>query len=643
MKQIRKGVAAVLAAALWLSSTVSVMAAAQPPELSSQETPLPAVSAEPSAGPETSAEPQPDLSPEPDEVSEQSMELTAQVPATASVFSVTIPEGITLGTLDPSRDFRQSYILNVRMPGENEVDQVTVTAAPTFPLYRISDSGEPMADRLTCHNDLTDRTFPADAVETGNLTIRQKDIADAVPGHYEGVLNFKIRYQFKADPVPTARPTAVPEPTAQPTATPAPTASPTPSPSPSPTPSPSPAPTAKPGSLEDGYYQADVSMRHISHFDQLSMCNKLFYPKAEIEARNGRAKLTLYVIDPVPQFPQEGTPVSNMVLHYGGTGYPAQIRSGSKVTKHFAAAPGFIDKAGDYPATPVTVELPAEALNDSLNQKLTSSAYVNAVMHTDVEFYVVLSNLSKTGGPAGNKPAKPTASPKPTAESSGVSTQLTMDEGEKTWYSASASMRKESSFDDMSMCDPLFFASADILYQGDTAQLTLYVIDPVPKFADAGTPLSDVAFLYDGKSYAAQVDKAKVMKHFDAAPGFIETAGDYPATPVRVVLPREAIQASKDGKLLCSAYINAVMQTTQKFYVVLEDLTETEEPVNIPADSSRPTAKPLPSAAPSGQTEAAFAGSVLLDTQLFPAVLGFVLLTCLTLGAVLLWLWLRRR
>ncbi len=393
------------------------------------------------------------------------------------------------------------------------------------------------------------------------------------------------------------------------------------------------------------YYSATVTMRKENAFQQLSMCNALFHRKADIAVSGDTATLTLYVIDPVPKFANEGTPLSNATLHYNGKNYPGRVNSGSKVSKYFDAQSGFIDTAGNYPASSIVVQLPMQALKDSVNQKLTCTAYVNAVMKRNVDFYVVLSDVTQTGSAPSNQPAGSGSDSGALPADQTVPGQaetLTMGNEARTYFESSVSMRRADDFDTASMCNPLFFQKADISYAGDLAELTLYVIDPVPKFADEGTPLSDVVFLYDGKSYAgtAHPDK-QVKKHFPEAPGFIPAEGEYTATPVTVVLPKKAIEDSLTGKLMCSAYINTVMHITQKFYVVLDDLTKVDGPA---ADSS---AKPLvttgkPNTNQPGDASANTHGPIRIDTKLFPQILGYLLFTAVVLGGSFAWIWYRR-
>ena len=393
------------------------------------------------------------------------------------------------------------------------------------------------------------------------------------------------------------------------------------------------------------YYTATITMRKENAFGTYSMCNPLFHRKADIAVNGDTATLTIYVIDPVPKFPNDGTPLSKVSMHYEGKNYPARINSSSKVSKSFAAQPGFIETAGNYPASSLVVQLPVQALKDSMNQKLTCTAYVNAVMKRNVNFFVALSDLTQTSGAPSNQAASgggPAGSGAEEADPTGEAVTLTMGTDPKTWFESSVSMRRADDFESPSMCNPLFYEKADIAFSGDLAELTLYVIDPVPKFADEGTPLSDVAFLYEGKSYAATAHPdQQVTKHFPMAPGFIPSEGEYTATPVTVVLPRQAIEDSLQQKLMCSGYINTVMHTTQKFFVVLDDLTETDGPA---ADSSSEPTVPVgvTGAQQPGSASEQAPAAIRIDTRLFPQILGYLLFTAVVLGGSFALIWYRR-
>lgn len=625
MKQFRNGIAAALLLALCVCNSLGVTAASIPPEPSASEP-----WADPSA--QSGDAPTP-VSPWLE--TNQSTTIEASVSPAASYY-VVIPDRVSLGTLPSQGDFSQSYTVDVTMP-QQESGLITVSSQDMVDLTLTGKA----ASSLPCHNQFGTQTFTESGSAEGHLTILSQDIRAAQSGTYSGALQFYIRYQHGTTPDPS-KPTPPTDPSA-PTTPPAPTE---PALPPAPPPTDPVAPLPPPGSGNQGngevYYSATVSMRKDTDFNSLSMCNALFHRKADIVCKGDTATLTLYVINPVPKFASEGTPLSNVSMNYRGTSYACQVNTGSKVSKQFEAAPGFIDTAGSYNASPVVVQLPMQAIREASGKAIRCSAYVNAIMKQNVDFYVVLSDLIQTGSAPSNQPADPSGAANGSGTTNNLeSVSLTMGQGEKTHYESSVSMRKGDDFKAVSMCDPLFYEKADIIYQGDTAELTVYVIDPVPKFADEGTPISDVAFQYEGKNYAAVIHSDKqVKKHFEPAAGFIPDAGEYTVTPVSVVLPKAAIAASLDAKLMCSAYINTVMHTTQKFYVVLDDLKEMQK-----TDESSKEVPPVTTAAtpqPTQPEAAPLPDTIRITTKLFPQVLGFILFTALILGGSFTLMWYRR-
>lgn len=644
MKKLQQCAAAILLIALSLNSVPAVFAAQDSAALQTEHTLGSAAAKENThavqeQGTHTNAPAE--------KTSTQSAVIQATVPTAGAAYLVEIPQTVHLGTLDPTQDFQQDYTVGVEvLQPENKI-AVTVSAPDSFPMY--SSKKERSKTQITCYNTFETATFKENGTADGQLRIPKNEMAAAAPGQYSGTLEFTIQSRRQEErPEETPVPPVIPQPT--PSAEPKPTTPPRPTPTPGaaikPTAAPQPnIPEIDSGAIsQDGQYTASVSMRKETDFSQKSMCDALIYPKADIVRKGDMATVSLYVIDPIPKFEAEGTPLRDMAMHYNGNSYPVQIDSTSKVMKQFASAPGFIDTAGEYSASVLTVTLPVQALTDSVNQKLTSTAYVNAVMKQNVEFYVVFSELSATAGKPQNTLAVTSPSSAANKENKTKAKTLTMDQGEKTWYTSSVSMRRADDFNKESMCDPLFYEKAEILYQGDTAELTLYVIDPVPKFVEEGTPMKDVTFLYQEKSYTAKVlSGEKQDKHFEAADGFISEAGEYPATPIKVVLPKAAIEDAKDGKLKCSAYINTVMKTTQQFYVVLSKLEK-----GVPAQEQQ-TDKTDPKDGSKNQDELAqqaaakLPDAIRLNTPLFPQVLFYLLGTAAILGGIFAVQWFRRR
>lgn len=647
MKNIRRGIASALLLALCISNSVSVAAAT----VSQSQSPI--------------------------EVSNQSATIQATIGAATASYYVEIPESMDLGTLDTQKDFEQGYTVRVSMEDKAETTRVTISADEQFSMSRLETEKEKNTHSLICHNDFPTKSFTQSGSADGMLSIAKQDIAAAPQGRYSGTLQFRIQYarEEKPDPVvPTDKPSETNTPTAPPTPTPAKPVIPVP------TSTPTVQPTAKPmdPTVPDAtggqtvYYRGTVSMRKATDFDAVSMCNGLFHSNVEIVSKDGVATITLYVVNPIPQFAEEGAPLKDVELTYQGKHYAATVKT-EKVLKQFDAAPGFIATAGEYSASPIVVTLPMQAVEDSKGGQLMCSAFVDAVMKATQEFYVVFDDLVPVEGAAQNRPApsakpKPNPTKKPTAptKSTEKANQLTADTGEKTYYTSTVTMRKATDFHAISMCNALFYPKAEIVYQGETAKLILYIIDPIPKFAESGTPLSDIAFTYQDKTYTATLNTGgKTTKDFAQAPGFIETAGAYDASPIEVVLPKSAIQDSIDGKLMCSAYIKAVMNTTQDFYVVLDDLKQTSGQAGASGktgksgktstgkdaaqtidsdtamqDSNGQANQPKEVTASGKQDEIL---KCKVDTKLFPQVFGFVLFTIVVMGGAFAVIWLRRR
>ncbi len=317
-------------------------------------------------------------------------------PASASYY-VEIPAEVSLGTLNAQQDMIYPYSVSVTMHSREGTGQVTVSSDEQIALYQAGE--EKNAEQLPCYNSFRPRSFDKSGSAEGKLTIHKENIAQASPGQYSGVLNFYMKYQGGTmpheDPDSPVTPTEPNVPVVPPDEILPPENVVSP-----------PQGTDTDGAVR---YVCDVSMRKGSDFSSVSMCNKLFYKKADIVCKGDTATVTLYVIDPIPSFASAGTPLSNVRFQYGGKAYGASIKNGSKVMKTFNVAAGFIPKAGEYATTPVSVSLPMQAIKDSLAGKLTCSAYINAVMNTTQSFYVVLSNLVQVSSPPPSKPADMTS------------------------------------------------------------------------------------------------------------------------------------------------------------------------------------------------------------------------------------------
>ena len=137
----------------------------------------------------------------------------------------------------------------------------------------------------------------------------------------------------------------------------------------------------------------DVSMLH-QYKDELSMCDSLFAPQADVVVNGDTATLKVKVAYPIPAFPEEGKDgtIKNFVIHYDGADYTAESDITTKSTFTAKADNQLfgLKKGQELEAQILTFQLPAKAIEEA---ELPASAFVNAVMGADVEFRIALSNL----------------------------------------------------------------------------------------------------------------------------------------------------------------------------------------------------------------------------------------------------------
>ncbi len=191
------------------------------------------------------------------------------------------------------------------------------------------------------------------------------------------------------------------------------------------------------------------------------------------------------------------------------------------------------------------------------------------------------SSPSPTAAPTPTPSAAPTPTPTPTAQPTATPTPSSGN-GK---YKYRLSVRKSDDFSSASMCDPLFYNYADVSVTDGSAAVTLYVIDPIPKYpaAENSPPLKDIRLTYSGTSYTASMGTEHTARAFEANSTFIGDAGSYNALPLTFTVPYAAITSSGSKTLLCSAYVNAVMKSTQQFYLVFSDGVKGEtEPEGTP-------------------------------------------------------------
>ena len=334
-----------------------------------------------------------------------------------------------------------------------------------------------------------------------------------------------------------------------------------------------------------GRMTARVSLRKESDFDELSMADKLFYDRADLDVGEKETELTLYVIDPVPKYTEEGTPIKNVKFLYSGDSYKASVKKTSE-TKEFAMAEGFIEAEGKYPVSKVTAKVPNDAIWNSVDGVLKCEAYVNAVMKSTQTFYVVLDDFE------GGKTKKETE------------TTIKLEDAE---YIADVSIMEGKSKKKTSKYNVLFSDKADISVSGDNATLSLYFIDPVPKYKDDENVFSDAVFTYSGSDFDASIEKdASLVRKYNKAEEYIEKAGNYGSSKMKVVLSKEAVSEANNGKLQLKFHIKAGSDKDETVTVYLKNfkLGSTKNSAKTP-DGETPEEKPTETAANNAGTIAA--------------------------------------
>ena len=149
---------------------------------------------------------------------------------------------------------------------------------------------------------------------------------------------------------------------------------------------------------------------------------------------------------------------------------------------------------------------------------------------------------------------------------------LSGDSSTNSSYTAQFSIRKYDDIDSLSMCAPMFYSKADLKVNGDSTKVTIYVINPIPNYAEYGTPLSNIRITANESNYSASLNtKSKVSRYFDYSDQFIPESGNYYASPITFTIPTSAVEDSADGTVKMTAYVNAVMKSTQEFYLVFSD------------------------------------------------------------------------
>lgn len=160
----------------------------------------------------------------------------------------------------------------------------------------------------------------------------------------------------------------------------------------------------------DGAYTGTVKMYKGGTTDfvdaNLSMCNPIFAPEADVQVTADSTVVTIYVAEPIPAYPTMGTPelggtIKDVAATYNNTQYTAELDLTTLAEKQFTATSALfgITEGDMYPTEAVTFTLPADAA-DHLGEGLAVEAYVNAVMNSTQNFVMAVTDLkgsSSTG------------------------------------------------------------------------------------------------------------------------------------------------------------------------------------------------------------------------------------------------------
>lgn len=154
--------------------------------------------------------------------------------------------------------------------------------------------------------------------------------------------------------------------------------------------------------LANGSYTGTIHFHNASDPTNYSMSDSIFVHTADITLTDNAAELTFYVAYPVPSFSEQGTDgtIKDVKMTVGDTKYTGTSDITTKAVKTFDAAGALFGiKAGDNLTTQaVTVSLPRSSV-ESFKKGIATSAYVNVVMNTTVDFVVKITDLQKTDAP----------------------------------------------------------------------------------------------------------------------------------------------------------------------------------------------------------------------------------------------------
>ena len=320
-------------------------------------------------------------------------------------------------------------------------------------------------------------------------------------------------------------------------------------------------------------YTADVSFKKDVDFNSYSMCNTLFARKADISMNGDNATVKLYLIDPIPApYDKDGTPIRNVKLHYNNKSYNATVDNINQVVKYFAKDDRFILESKNFAASVVSFTVPKAAIEASKNKGLSCTAYVAVGMKTDVKFYVVFDNLKK--GSNANTSIKDSNESLGNSDSS-IKVVDVDNLKDDVNYTANIEVKKDSTLTTDSEYKAVFSRKADIKISSGVASITLYVANPIPKFASVGVPFEKPKFVYEGKDYPIKISTDSSLKRkFEASKGYIESAGSYPCMKLEAFIPVSVLKDSTEGKLTLETVLKFADGKSETMYISISSFVE---------------------------------------------------------------------
>ncbi len=185
-------------------------------------------------------------------------------------------------------------------------------------------------------------------------------------------------------------------------------------------------------------------------------------------------------------------------------------------------------------------------------------------------------------------------------------------------YTGAVTMLHESK-DQNSMCNVLFDHDADVIVNGENAQVKVYAAFPVPAFPNMGADgtLKDMVMTLDGVQYTAASDiTTKPLRTMDeTASSFgVEAGKEIPTQVMTFTVPTDKLDKLTSAPVAASAFVNPVMNTTVKLRIKLSDLKAAAAPVDPTETTSKSMNVTADVAAPAASYEVMIPESIALGT-----------------------------